>query len=71
MGGQFMNVGTKLIIAMVVLMIGGLAASIVGDYLVGNSVDESTITSYTRAIDAKIIQIWKTITDFIKDLIKF
>lgn len=65
-----MNAGTKFILAMSILMIGGLVASIIGDYLVGNRVDGLTIVNYTRAIDAKIIEIWRMITESIKGFLK-
>ena len=63
-----MSMGTKLILAMVILMVGGFIASIVGDILVGEKIDTMRLINSTRTLDAKIIQLWESLTSYLRNI---
>lgn len=63
-----MNTGTKLILAMVILIVGGFIASVVGDILVGDKVDGMRLLNATRSLDAKLVQLWESLTSHLKNI---
>lgn len=63
-----MSMGTKLILAMVILMAGGFIVSIVGDILIGREIDTMRLINSTRTLDTKIVQLWESLTSYLKNI---